>query len=158
MKSSQDYFIRKANSLEWEQAMELAWETFQMYQTKEYTEEGIESFYDFIHDKGLKQMFLQGFYKMFLAFDGDKIVGLITLRNGCHISLLFVDSTYQKQGVGSALITYLSGYLYYEEQIRYVTVDAAPNAVEFYHKIGFWDLAPLQYRQGISFVPMKKNL
>ena len=158
MKSLQDYIIRKANALEWEPAMELAWETFKIYQTKEYTQEGIESFYDFIHDKDLKKMFMQGFYKMFLAFDGTKIIGLITLRNGCHISLLFIDKAYQKQGVGSSLIKYLSDYLYYKEKIRYVTVDAAPNAVEFYHKTGFWDLAPLQYRQGISFVPMKKNL
>ena len=155
---SERYYIREAAYEEWEAAMEIAGETFWIYNAKEYTKEGIESFYDFIYDRQLKEMFLQDYYKMFLGFDRDRIVGLITLRNECHISLLFVDKEYQKQGVGSALITYLSHYLYSQTDVTYMTVDAAPNAIEFYHKLGFWDLAPMQYRQGISFIPMKKNL
>lgn len=155
---SGEYSIRRAKKSEWEEAMELAWETFLVFQTKEYSEEGIESFRDFVSDQRLKEFFLEGGYQMFLAFHQNRIVGLITLRSGCHISLLFVDKKYQRQGIGSALIQYLSDYLLYKKGIDYLTVDAAPSAVDFYHKVGFWDLCPIQYRQGISYLSMKKNL
>lgn len=155
---SGEYSIRRAREDEWEESMRLAWKTFLMFQTKEYNEEGIESFRDFVSDQNLKKLFLEGAYQMFLAFCRDRIIGLITLRSGCHISLLFVDHKYQKKGVGSALVEYLSDYLLYEKKIDYLTVDAAPSAIDFYRKIGFWDLCPMQYRQGISFQPMKKNL
>lgn len=155
---SGEYSIRRARKNEWEEAMRLAWETFLTFQTKEYSEEGIESFRDFVSDQKLKNFFLDGRYQMFLAFCHEKIIGLITLRSGCHISLLFVDKDYQRKGVGSALVEYLSDYLFYEKRIDYITVDAAPSAIDFYHKIGFWDLCPIQYRQGISYQSMKKNL
>ena len=155
---SGDYCIRKARKEEWQEAMDLAWKTFLLFQTKEYSREGIESFHNFVNDKDLKKFFLQDIYQLFVALHHNRIIGMITLRNRSHISLLFVEKEYQKNGVGSALITYLSDYVLYENEIDYVTVDSAPSAREFYHKIGFWDLAPMQHKQGISSTPMKKNL
>lgn len=155
---SGEYCIRKAKKEEWEEAMDLAWKTFLLFQTKEYSQEGIESFYNFVRDKDLKRFFLEDIYQLFVALHQNRIIGMITLRNRCHISLLFIEKEYQKNGVGSALIEYLSDYVLYENEIDYVTVDSAPGATAFYHKIGFWDLAPMQYKQGISFTAMKKNL
>lgn len=152
------YSIRKTRKNEWEEAMNLAWETFLIFQTKEYSQKGIENFREFVSDQELKKFFLQGFYHVFVATDHEKIIGIITLRNHCHISLLFVKQEYQKNGLGSALVEYLSDYVLYKNERDYLTVDAAPNAAEFYHKIGFWDLAPMQEKQGIRFISMKKNL
>ena len=155
---SGEYSIRKAREEEWEEAMELAWNTFLIFQTKEYSEEGIESFFEFVNDRDLKRHFLLGDYELYVALAKGRIVGLITRRNGGHISLLFVDQSFQRKGVGSALVGYLSEYLRKEEGLHYLTVDAAPSAAVFYRKAGFWDLAPLQHKQGITFIPMKKNL
>ena len=39
-----------------------------------------------------------------------------------------------------------------------MTVNAAPYALGFYHKLGFWDLAPQQKKEGIIYTSMKRNL
>lgn len=153
-----NYSVRMAYETDWEDAMDLAWRTFLLFEAKDYSKEGIDSFRDFISDQWLKKMFLKGEYQMFVALDGKKIIGLITLRNRFHISLLFVDKDYHCQGVGSALIQVLGEYLKTEMGIRQMTVNAAPYAVGFYHKLGFWDLAPQQEKEGIIYTSMKRNL
>lgn len=152
------FFLRMALEKDWESAMKLAWETFLIFEAEEYSEEGIESFRDFISDQWLKNLFLKGEYQMLVALDGERIIGFITLRNRCHISLLFVDKNYHRQGVGTALIQRLGEYLITEMGVDYMTVDSAPYALEFYHKLGFWDLAPRQENHGIIYTSMKKNL
>ena len=152
------FFLRMAKEKDWEPAMQLAWETFLIFEAEEYSEEGVESFRDFISDQWLKNMFLKGEYQMLVALDEEKIVGFITLRNRCHISLLFVKKEYHRQGIGTALIETLGQYMIFEMGVDYMTVDAAPYAVEFYHKLGFWDLAPQQNKNGIIYTSMKKNL
>ena len=89
MKKQKDkIFFRMAVEKDWEPAMKLAWETFLIFEAEEYSEEGVESFRDFISDQWLKNMFLKGEYQMFVALEKEKIVGFITIRNRCHISLL----------------------------------------------------------------------
>ena len=72
--------------------------------------------------------------------------------------MLFVDKEYHYQGIGRTLIQKVGDYLITEMGVDYMTVDSAPYAVEFYHKLGFWDLAPVQHKQGIIYTSMKKNL
>lgn len=157
-KQENEINFRMAIEKDWEPAMKLAWETFLIFEAEEYSEEGVESFRDFITDSWLKKMFLKGEYQMFVALDKEKIIGFITVRNRCHISLLFVDKEYHRRGIGSTLIQRLGEYLITEVGVDYMTVDSAPYALEFYHKLGFWDLAPRQEKQGIIYTSMKKNL
>jgi len=98
------YFIRKAGKEDWDDAMAVAWKTFLKFEADVYTKEGVRSFFDFITDSFLYRMFLNGAYHMFIAEDDGKIIGIITLRNDTHISLLFVDEDYHRQGVGSCLM------------------------------------------------------
>ena len=159
MKTQEETFrYRMAVEKDWEPAMKLAWETFLIFEAKDYTEEGIESFRDFISDQWLKKMFLKGDYQMYVALHGKKLVGFITLRNKHHISLLFVDKEYHHKGIGKTLVENLGQYIITEIGEDYMTVDSAPYALEFYHKLGFWDLAPQQYKQGIIYTSMKKNI
>lgn len=157
-KQAENYVFRMAVEKDWEPAMKLAWETFLIFEAQEYGEEGIESFRDFISDQWLKNMFLKGEYQMMVALHEKKIIGFISVRNKSHISLLFVDKEYHKQGIGSRLIETMGEYLITEVGVDYMTVDSAPYALEFYHKLGFWDLAPQQTKQGIIYTSMKKNL
>ena len=157
-KPDENYEFRMALEKDWEPAMKLAWETFLVFEAEEYSQEGIESFRDFISDQWLKKMFLQGQYQMIVALDKGKLIGFITVRNEHHISLLFVDKEYHRKGIGKTLIQMLGEYLITEVGVDYMTVDSAPYAIEFYHKLGFWDLAPQQRKQGIIYTSMKKNL
>ena len=157
-KPDENYEFRMALEKDWEPAMKLAWETFLVFEAEEYSQEGIESFRDFISDQWLKKMFLQGQYQMIVALDKGKLIGFITVRNEHHISLLFVDKEYHRKGIGKTLIQMLGEDLITEVGVDYMTVDSAPYAIEFYHKLGFWDLAPVQHKQGIIYTSMKKNL
>ena len=123
------YQIRSAYRDEWDDAMTLAWKTFMQFEADIYTDEGIRNFEDFITDTTLHRMFLMGVYQMFVALDKNRIVGMITLRNASHISLLFVDEKYHRRGIGRALIEYIREYLLSEAGIGKVTVNAAPYGV-----------------------------
>ena len=149
------YEIRSAYRDEWDDAMALAWKTFMQFEADCYTIEGIKNFEDFITDTTLYRMFVMGAYQMFVALDHNQIIGMITLRDDSHISLLFVDEKYHRQGVGRALIEYLREYLLSEAGVSRVTVNAAPYGVAFYHKLGFRDLRPEEESDGIKYTPME---
>lgn len=149
------YQIRSAYHDEWDDAMALAWKTFLQFEADCYTIEGVRNFEDFITDSTLYRMFVMGVYQMFVALDGKKIVGMLTLRNNSHISLLFVDEKYHRQGIGRALVEYLREYLLSEAGVEKVTVNASPYGVAFYHKIGFKDIRPEEKKDGIIYTPME---
>lgn len=88
MKEEEAFEIRFAHKEDWEDAMGLAWKTFLEFEAGDYAPEGIRSFEDFISDTGLKRMFLSGDYQMMVACSKGRMVGMITLRNETHISLL----------------------------------------------------------------------
>ena len=149
------YQIRSAYRNEWQEAMALAWKTFLRFEADVYTSEGVKNFRNFITDSTLYRMFVMGAYQMFVALDHNKVIGMITLRNTTHISLLFVDERYHRQGIGRALIKYLTEYLLSEVGASKVTVNSSPYGVEFYHKLGFRDLRSEEKRDGIIYTPME---
>lgn len=149
------YTIRKAKNNEWEDAMSLAWRTFEKFEAPIYSKRGKDSFLEFISSNELYRMFLDDNYKLFLAFDENTIVGLISLRARTHISLLFVKEEYHRNGVGRDLINYAAMFIREEYREKYMTVNAAPPAVGFYHKIGFEDIGPKSVNDGITYFPMK---
>lgn len=152
------YEIRFAKHDEWEDAMGLAWRTFLEFEGNDYTPEGIRSFEDFITDSGLKRMYVMGSYQMLAAFCRGRMIGMITLRNEMHISLLFVDRNYHRKGVGKALVFALAKYVKEEMGKNRLTVNASPYGVGFYHKLGFYDIAPEKQQDGIIFTPMAYTL
>ncbi len=152
------YEIRWIRPEEWNETIELIWRTFMKYEASDYTQMGIQNFRVFLNDGELFRLYLQGKYKMLVALDQGKVIGEISVRNGNHISLLFVDEAYHKQGVGRALMTRLSEHLREEKVEIYMTVKAAPYAVGFYKKLGFRVSRPEEEIAGIRVTSMEKFL
>lgn len=150
------YEIRWAKVEEWESAMKMVWCTFLRFEASDYTKEGIQNFLDFITDEQLYRSFLQGRYQMLVALDGERIVGVASVRNGNHLSLLFVDETYHRRGIGSELLNRFCRYLKNEAGEHCMTLKAAPYAVEFYHRLGFHDVSPEEEVGGIRVTSMEK--
>lgn len=153
-----DIEIRELKEQEWDSAMALVWKVFLRFEAGDYDEKGIKSFMDFISDERLKKMFLAGEYKVLVAATEETIRGVITLRNENHISLLFVDSDFHKQGIGRKLICAMADYVRSQGRKQEMTVNASPYGVGFYHKIGFTDTALRQMRDGIIYTPMRYSL
>lgn len=165
------YRIRMAYEDDWQDAMDVAWRTFQEFEAGEYPEEGVKNFRAFLADPTLYRMFVKGEYQMFCAFDTatycksdsaaesrqmfrEKLVGMITLRNTSHISLLFVDREYHRKGIATELINAAREYLLSEIGCDRMTVNAAPYGIPFYKHMGFKDMAAQQQRDGIIYTPM----
>ena len=147
--------IRTINENEWEEAMNLAWDTFILYEAPEYTKEGNTSFRNFVRDPILKTLFIEGKYNVLAAFNNNIIVGIIGVRNETHISLLFVDSEYHKKGIARRLVEKTFERTYEKYGKREMTVNSSPYAVGFYHKMGFVDTDIEQTTDGIRYTPMK---
>lgn len=148
--------IRPIYRTEWSSAMSIAWRTFLKFEACDYTPEGVSNFYKFVTDEVLHRMFLMGEYQVFGAFEEKKhMVGMLGLRSRSHISLLFVEEAYHRQGIARSLMTYVFEYLLSEVGgVAAVTVNSSPYAVGFYHRLGFRDLQPEMEKDGIRFTPM----
>ncbi len=152
------YLVRWAQPEEWMPAMNMIWKTFLKYEGRDYTEEGIRKFFEFITDDDLYQAFLTGRYQMMVALDQGRVIGAGSLRNHNHLSLLFVDEEYHHRGVGSNLLNRLCEYLWSEEGEYLMSLQAAPYAVNFYRKLGFRVVKPEQEISGIRVTAMEKRL
>ena len=155
MREESRYRIGFAKREEWEDAMGLAWKTFLEFEAGDYTLEGIRSFEDFVTDTNLKRAFESGAYQLMTVYDNCQMVGMITLRNQMHISLLFVDKAYHLRGIGKALIRQMAAFAKKEFGSSRMTVNASPYGVPFYHKLGFYEIGPQKCQDGIIYTPME---
>lgn len=151
------YRIRWARVEDWEPMMKMVWRTFLRFEAKDYSDEGIRSFLDFITDEKLFHSFLRGDYQVMVATDDKQIVGMASVRNRNHLSLLFVDEPYHRRGIGRELLNRFCEYLQKEEGEPYMSVKAAPYAVKFYQKLGFWAVSPEEEVGGIRVTSMEKH-
>lgn len=149
-----DYEIRPIKRNEWDMAMQLAWDTFLIYEAPVYEPLGVKNFHEFVKGKELHQLFLLGEYSVYGAFSYNIIVGVLGIRKKNHVSLLFVEPQYHHQGIATALLKSI-----FKEKIRdgirEMTVNSSPYAVQFYHKLGFIDMDKEICADGIRFTPMK---
>lgn len=127
-------------------AQELIWNTFLEYEGADYEQEGIQSFHAFLMDNEALEAL-----KLYGAYEEEQLLGVIATRdNGKHISLFFVEATYQQQGIGRMLWEYVKQNSTCDE----ITVNSSPYAVSIYHKLGFIDTDKEQVHNGIRFTPM----
>ena len=153
-----DLYIRHLKKQDWDFAMQLAWDTFLVYEAPEYDPEGVKHFHDFVKGEELKNMFAMGEYRAWGAFDDKSvIVGILGIRKHWHISLLFVEPKFHHQGIATALLKQAFKEAE-EEGITEMTVFSSPYAVGFYHKLGFVDFDHEKTTDGIRYTPMRIDL
>ncbi len=80
-----------------------------------------------------------------------RVVGVVELKEGRHIAMLFVSPDYQKRGVGRDLI---SAILPFASAVT-VTVSASHNSVPAYLKYGFTCAGDPDIKSGLAFQPMQ---
>ena len=75
---------------------------------------------------------------MYGAFDGDTIIGIMTMRKESHVMLVFVDAKHHKQGVVRKLFEHIFKEIVLDNSaITDITVNSSPYAVGFYKHLGF---------------------
>lgn len=147
--------IRPLLSAEIEQSLSLVRKGFDRFEAPDYSEEGTASFYSFL-DLVPKQ-FAAGALHIWAARKEDLLVGVLALRDMCHICLLFVEPDFHRQGIARALVQTAADFARKNGQEQ-LTVNSSPYAVPVYHRLGFSDLTPEQMADGIRFTPMRRPL
>ncbi len=120
----------------------------------DYSAEGNDAFYEWIRPENIKSRQL-GERNMIVARAHGKIVGVIEIRNNHHISLLFVDASYQKRGIaGRLLAASIAESLEREAWLDTYEVYSSPYAIPIYARLGFVAVGGLQQQSGITYQPM----
>ncbi|PKM94193.1 MAG: histone acetyltransferase [Firmicutes bacterium HGW-Firmicutes-1] len=125
---------------------------FDCFVGPDYSVEGVQTFYGFIHPDNIIDRFLNKQHKIFIAKDKDEIVGVIETRDTSHICLLFVHKQYQRKGIAKRLFN--KAFL---DSTLELTVNASPYAVTIYEKLGFTKIAGELIKNGITYIPMIKE-
>lgn len=81
------------------------------------------------------------------------IVGVLELRDGTHVSLLFVEPARHRSGVASGLLVAALGA---PGTWPALTVNSAPGAVDAYARLGFVATGPIVEHEGMRFQPMRR--
>lgn len=146
----ENIIIREMNKNEIDVVRKLVLDTFIEFEAPDYSEEGIQSFKDFIFDD---EKFLN--LKINVIEIDDKIVSMIAIRNRTHIALLFTNKDFHKKGLARKLFNDFKSSLKDGDKI---TVNSSPYAVEVYKKLGFKIVEPEQTVDGIRFTKMMMEI
>lgn len=141
----ENIIIRKVNENEFEIVTKMVLDVFMKFEAPDYSEEGIETFKDFVSSKDrLKDLVIFG------AYIENELVGIIATRNnGNHIALFFVKEEYQGKKIGKKLFNKVL-----ECSNDSITVNSSPYAVEVYKHLGFKIVEPEKIEDGIRFTKM----
>lgn len=96
----------------------------------------------------------QGDNLMLVCEADGRITGLVELKQGRHMAMLFVAPSWQRRGIGRRLI---SAAL---EQVsaEIVTVSASLSSVAAYQRYGFVLAGDVSESAGLVYQPMEKGL
>jgi GNAT superfamily N-acetyltransferase len=139
-------------------ASSLVWTVFSEFVAPGYSQEGIETFRKFIQPEELEKSLESKSFFMLGCFEGEKLVGVMAMRDFYHVSLFFVDKVYHRKGIAKELFSRaMKQCIQGNSDFTEITVNSSPYAVEIYKKLGFVDTGEKTTKNGITFIPMKMN-
>ena len=139
--------IKQLVNNEKDEALLFAKRVFIESEDESYSEQGIETFYNFVNNKKITKSF-----KVYGAFEDNVLKGFIaTDRRKRHISLFFVDKVSQGKGIGKELMKVVIN----NNENSYITVNSSRYGVPIYEKIGFIKIEEEKEQDGLKFTPMK---
>ncbi|MBO6108042.1 MAG: GNAT family N-acetyltransferase [Eubacterium sp.] len=139
------------------EALDLVWEVFERFEADDYSEMGVKTFRHFIEYHSILDRVDQGNMKFWGCYLNNYLVGVIALREGQHISLLFVREKFHHLGVASMLVRVVENDVRaMAPKIPAITVNSSPYAVGFYRAVGFKAVKEEQQSDGIRYTPMTK--
>ena len=150
---------KKIEKEELQNTLNLVRIVFDEFEAPYYSEEGIISFYKFIDINNMSEQYSNGSLYFYGCFVNNIIVGMIAVKDFVHISLLFVDKQYHKQGIARTLFDDVMKICKEKNSsLKTVTVNSSPYAIRFYHKLGFTDISSERTVDGIKFTPMRLEI
>jgi GNAT superfamily N-acetyltransferase len=141
---------------EW-QVSRLIHSVFDEFIAPENEDRGNEYFIDFIRPENIRQRAEEHTDVIYTYKIGRKIVGVISVKEKSHISLLFVDGEHHNSGIARNLLQeYIARHK--PSGITELTVNASPFSVGIYERLGFSRESALLELNGIRFIRMRRTI
>ena len=130
--------------------------SFQSELTDDPSGAGAEQYLASVSVKAEHEYLASERYRYLLAYSDSKLAGFIAIRDGSHLFHLFVERSYQRQGIARCL---------WERALRELcdpgsdgdfTVNSSLSAIPVYQAFGFVPTGSIQKMHGISFLPMRR--
>ena len=129
------YEIRFATEADIPSALDLAWRMFVKFDSPDYGVEHTERMREAIEDR-LRDLSIYTKRLIVVALVDDKVVGMIETYGTNRISLLFVDSKYQRKGIATALMSKIASELKMRGYDK-IVLNSSPYGLPFYKHFGF---------------------
>ena len=125
--------IRPARPEEVRPAFDLVLRVFMIYTAPLLEAKNVAYFQFTCVDEARLEKYISKQWRMIVALDGDALIGVTCERDDLHITTLYVDPSYHRQGVATALLNALITAM----AVPCVTLNSSPYALPFYVKYGF---------------------
>lgn len=131
---------------------------FNEYVAPGFSQDGIDEFMMYIKPDAIETQLKENHFA-FIATLGTEILGVIEVRDNNHIALFFVGGRFQRKGIGKRLLQ-KALELCRTNDLKFskITVNASPNSIMAYKKLGFEPTDVEQCINGIRFIPMALHL
>ncbi|GKX30763.1 N-acetyltransferase [Vallitalea longa] len=139
-------------------AMKLIEEVFNEFVAHDYTQKGIKTFKEeFINNDDFIDKFSDGREKMYGAYVGEQLAGVLSISNHNTISCIFVKKEFHRMGIGTRLINRIIEEVK-NSGVRRIRLNASLYAVPFYHAVGFDEMGDVCEYKGIKYMPMELDI
>ena len=152
--------IQEVGDQDLRQALDLVNRVFSEFVAADYAEQGRNTVECYLRGKlqEVSASLKSGEKKIWAYYRESEIIGVIAIRNASHISLMFVDKRYHRQGIARQLLDAALDWVKNHKGAQQITVNASPYAVQAYERLGFVKTEELQEKDGIIYLPMKRTL
>lgn len=146
-------FIRTLNYDDFVVASNVLWKSFYEAEKRNTSMKGMEYFRDLTSPVSLSLNTFDGKVLMFGAFSPE-LCAVGAVKEKKHILMLYVRPDREKEGIGSALLSYLESQCENSE----ITLNASDYALGFYSKRGYEIVGSRSEEQGLISTPMMKKI
>ena len=145
--------IRKMNEKDVEAVSEICIASFLRSIADTLSEEGKTTFSSIAASNAFLGR-MKGDNLMLVAESDENIEGVIELKEGRHVAMLFIRPESQKSGIGRKLLVSALKYA----KVETVTVSASLSSVSAYEKYGFECSGEIDESAGLVYQPMEIKL
>ena len=150
--------VRPMRKSEETEVSDLIIRVFNEFIAPSYSQEGINEFLKYAHPDALLFRSQKNHFVL-LATVQNRMIGMIEIHDYRHVSMLFVDGSFQRKGISRELLRQaLEICRKNEPGLCKVTVHSSPNSIHIYKRLGFLPTNSEQVINGIRFTPMTLEL
>ena len=145
--------IRKIEQKDLARVSSLCMKAFMGSVAPSLSNEGVETFQSIASENGFSNRMKED-NTILVYEENEKVKGVVELKEGRHVAMLFIAPDFQQRGVGRALVSAITAYA----RVETITVSASLNSIPAYLRYGFICVGDPDEKSGLKYQPMELEL